>query len=68
MIKEGISLGFVQILDETSFLLLRRSHDRLQLHKRKVEELHQNLANREIDIALGVDLFTRHKCMHIYVH
>jgi hypothetical protein len=49
--RQSASLSFVQILDEASPLLLRRSQDRRQVHKRKIEDLHQNLANRGIDIA-----------------
>lgn len=48
---QSTSLSFIQILDETAPLLLRRSQDRRQVHKRKIEELHQNLADRGIDIA-----------------
>lgn len=48
---QSTSLSFIQILDETAPLLLRRSQDRRQVHNRKIEELHQNLANRGIDIA-----------------
>jgi hypothetical protein len=49
--RQSTTLEFGQILDDISPLLLRRSQDRHQLHRRKVEELHQNLANRGIDIA-----------------
>ena len=40
-----------QILDEVSPLLIRRSEDRRYIHNRRIEEIHQTLFNRGIDIA-----------------
>ena len=52
MTAESIAtLQINQILDEVSPLLIRRSEDRRQMHNRRIDEIHQTLSNRGIDIA-----------------